>query len=122
MHWSPFRHCADSILMTKGGSALAMMRDGERIISSLAAEFFGNVVHDEETRQPEDFCYLARLHEWAGECEQAFAVLAQGRSLYPGYWEIPFQHASFRGRAGEPDAALDDAEQATQLAPWKTQT
>src|SRR5437879_5141174 len=40
----------------------------------------------------------------------------------PEYWEIPFQRAAFRLRAGNHTEAIDPAEQATKFAPWKTQT
>ena len=99
-----------------------MTTNGKRVIVPDAAEFFAQIVRDEQMREPEDFCYLARFHEWTEKYEEAEAVLTQGQSLYPEYWEIPFQRAAFRVRAGGYSGATDSAEHATQLAPWKTQT
>ena len=96
--------------------------NGERVIVPDAAEFFAQIVRDEQMREPGDFCYLARFHEWTEKYEEAEAVLTQGQSLYPEYWEIPFQRAAFRVQAGGYSAAIDSAEHATQLAPWKNQT
>jgi tetratricopeptide (TPR) repeat protein len=98
------------------------MTDGKRVIVPEAAEFFAEIVRDEKMREPGDFCYLARFHEWMAEYEEAEAALTQAQSLYPKYWEIPFQRAAFRVRAGDCNGAIDSAEHATQLAPWKTQT
>ena len=96
--------------------------NGERVIVPDAAEFFAQIVRDEQMREPGDFCYLARFHEWTEKYEEAEAVLTQGQSLYPEYWEIPFQRAIFRVQAGGYSDAINSAEHATQLAPWKTQT
>ena len=99
-----------------------MTTNGERVIVPDVAEFFTQIVHDEQMRNPEDFCYLARFHEWTEKYEEAEAALTQGQGLYPEYWEIPFQRAAFQVRAGDYSGATDFAEHATQLAPWKTQT
>ena len=105
------------------GFCIGMMTsDGKRVIIPDVGKFFTPIVRDEEFRQAGDFCYLARLHEWMGECEEAEAVLADAEVFYPEYWEIPFQRASFRIRAGNYSQAAAPAEAATQLAPWKTQT
>ena len=105
------------------GSVLARMTtNGERVIVPDVAEFFTQIVHDEQMRNPEDFCYLARFHEWTEKYEEAETALTQGQGLYPEYWEIPFQRAAFQVRAGSYSSAADSAEHATQLAPWKTQT
>ena len=99
-----------------------MTTDGERVIVPDVAEFFAQIVRDEQMREPGDFCYLARFREWTEKYKEAEALLTQGESLYPEYWEIPFQRASFRWRASDYSGAIDSAEHATQLAPWKTQT
>ena len=99
-----------------------MTTNGKRVIVPDVAEFFAQIVRDEQMREPGDFCYLARFHEWTEKYEEAEAVLIQGQSLYPEYWEIPFQRAAFRVRAGGYSGTIDSAEHATQLAPWKTQT
>ena len=99
-----------------------MTTDGKRVIVPDVPEFFTQIVRDEEMREPGDFCYLARFREWTEKYEEAEAVLAQAQSLYPEYWEIPFQRAAFRCRAGDYSGAIDSAEHATQLAPWKTPT
>lgn len=99
-----------------------MTDDGKRVIVPGPAEFFAQIVRDEQMREPGDFCYLARFYEWTEKYEEAEAVLTQAQSLYPHYWEIPFQRADFRFRAGDYSRALDSAEKATQLAPWKSQT
>lgn len=98
-----------------------MTHDGKRVIVPGVAEFFAQIVRDEQMREPGDFCYLARFHEWTEEFEEAEAILTQAQSLYPEYWEIPFQRAVFRVRAENFGDALDFAEQASRLAPWKTQ-
>jgi tetratricopeptide (TPR) repeat protein len=99
-----------------------MTNEGKRVIVPDVGKFFIPIVGDGEFREAGDFCYLARLHEWMGEDDEAAAVLARAEQLYPKYWEIPLQRASFRVRAGDYDRAADSAEQATQMAPWKTQT
>ena len=99
-----------------------MTTDGKRVIVPEVPEFFTQIVRDEERREPGDFCYLARFREWTEKYEEAEAALTQGQSLYPEYWEIPFYRAAFRWRAGDSSGAIDFAEHATQLAPWKTQT
>jgi hypothetical protein len=86
------------------------------------AEFFAGIVRDNGSREPGDFCYLARFHEWMEKYEEAEGVLIDAQALYPEYWEIPFQRAVFRVRARNYGGAFDFAEQATHLAPWKTQT
>ena len=98
-----------------------MTTDGKRVIVPEAVEFFARIVRDEQMREPSDFCYLARFREWTEQYEEAEAVLNRGQSLYPEYWEIPFQRASFRRRTGDFSGAIDSAERAVQLAPWKTQ-
>jgi tetratricopeptide (TPR) repeat protein len=104
------------------GFCIGKMKDGQRVITPVAAEFFAHVVRDEALREPGDFCYLARLHEWMEEYEEAYTVLTEAQSLYPEYWEIPFQRAAFRGRAGAYQDAIHSAQRAAELAPWKTQT
>lgn len=99
-----------------------MTDDGARVIVPDVGKFFAAIVHDEASRQAGDFCYLARLHEWMQEFEDAEAVLIEAQSLYPRYWEIPFQRAAFRDRAKDHQGALFSAEQATEFAPWKRQT
>lgn len=99
-----------------------MTDDGERVIVPGVADFFAQIVRDEQMRVPGDFCYLARFHEWMQEYEEAETVLTQAQSLYPEYWEIPFQRAVFRFRAEDYGSALAFAEEATQLAPWRSQT
>jgi len=105
------------------GFAIGRMTDGgKRIVVPEAEEFFANIVNDEKMREPGDFCYLARFHEWVAEYEEATVVLDEAESLYPKYWEIPFQRAQFHIRAGDYDGAYTPADQATQLAPWRSQT
>jgi tetratricopeptide (TPR) repeat protein len=103
------------------GFCIGKMKDGQRVIAPIASEFFSHIVRDEGLREAGDFCYLARLHEWMEEYEEAYAVLTEARLLYPGYWEIPFQRAVFRLRAGHEQEALRPAQRAAELAPWKTQ-
>ena len=91
------------------------------MIAPAAFEFFAQIVRDKELRTPGDFCYLARFHEWTEEYEQAYAVLAEAQFLYPEYWEIPFQRAAFRVRAADYQDAINSAQRAAELAPWKTQ-
>ncbi len=104
------------------GFAIGRMTDGKRVVVPNASEFFAHVVLDEKMREPSDFCYLARFHEWVEEYAEAEAILILAQSLYPEYWEIPFHRAVFRWRAQNPRGALDFAAQASQLAPWKSQT
>ncbi|MBK7929081.1 MAG: hypothetical protein IPJ98_16880 [Bryobacterales bacterium] len=104
------------------GFCIGMMKDGQRVIAPAAAEFFANIVRDEQLREPGDFCSLARLHEWVEDYTEAGAVLDQAEALYPAFWEIPFQRAAFRVRAEDHRGAMDAASGAAELAPWKTQT
>jgi tetratricopeptide (TPR) repeat protein len=104
------------------GFCIGKMKDGQRVIAPISSEFFAHIVRDEVLREAGDFCYLARLNEWMGEYEEAYAVLTGSQLLYPGYWEIPFQGAVFRLRAGDEQEAIRPAQRAAELAPWKTQT
>lgn len=104
------------------GYCIGKMEDGKRVIVPGVAEFFAQIVKDEEAREAGDFCYLARFHEWLQEYEQAEDVLNTAEFLFPQYWEIPFQRAAFCGRAGDHTGALSSALRATELAPWRTQT
>jgi len=56
------------------------------------------------------------------EYDEAHAVLTEAESLYPEFWEIPFNRAAFRVRAGDYSGAMNSAERAAQLAPWKAQS
>ena len=99
-----------------------MTSAGARVIVPDVLEFFARIVHDEKLRESGDFCYLARLREWTEQYEEAEVILSRAQSLYPRYWEIPFQRASLRWRAHDFGGAIDHAERAVQLAPWRTQT
>lgn len=74
---------------------MAEALSGKRVIVPGVDEFSAHIVHDEESREPGDFCYLARFHEWLLEYEQAEDLLNNAESLFPQYWEIPFQRAAF---------------------------
>lgn len=95
---------------------------GKRVIVPDAVEFFARIVQDEKLRESGDFCYLARLQEWTEQYEEAETVLDQAQALYPRYWEIPFQRASFRWRTRDFRSAIGHAERAVELAPWRAQT
>jgi tetratricopeptide (TPR) repeat protein len=103
------------------GFCIGKMKDGKRMIAPAAFEFFTQIVRDKELRTAGDFCYLARFHEWTEKYEQAYAVLAEAQLLYPEYWEIPFQRAAFRVRTADYQNAINSAQRAAELAPWKTQ-
>jgi tetratricopeptide (TPR) repeat protein len=98
------------------------MKNGQRVIAPDAAEFFAHILRDTGLREADDFCYLAQLHEWMEEYEEAYAALSKGESLYPDHWKFALNRAAFRARAGDYSAALPNAERATQLAPWKAQS
>ena len=98
-----------------------MTDDGKRVMVRGTDEFFSEIVQDEQLREPDDFCFLARFHDWLEEHEEAEEVLATAKSFYPQHWGIPFQRAAFRCRAGDYSTAVEQAEIATQLAPWRTQ-
>jgi tetratricopeptide (TPR) repeat protein len=104
------------------GYCIGHMQEGKRVMVREAYEFFAHIVHDTELREPGDFCYLARLHEWIEEYDEAYTVLAEGESLSPGYWEFAFNRAAFRARAGDYRSAVGYAERAAQLAPWNAQS
>ena len=103
------------------GYSIGVMKDGARVTVPKANSFFAGIVLDPELRLPGDFVYLGRLHGWMEKYEEANFVLAEAALLYPKYWEIPFQRASLRMQSGEIAGALELAEFATRLAPWKTQ-
>lgn len=103
------------------GFCIGRLKDGRRVSSPVAANFFAQIVNDEEAREREDFSYLARFHEWMGEYEAACSVLSKAEALYPEYWEIPYQRAAFLVREGDYSAALDLARHAAELAPWRLQ-
>ncbi len=98
-----------------------LTESGARVIVPDAVRFFERIVLDERMRRPGDFCYLARFREWTGRYDDAEAILEQGESLYAEDWEIPFCRASIRWRAGDYDGAIDPAERAVALAPWRAQ-
>ena len=104
------------------GYCIGMMKNGQRVIAPIAADFFALIVRDTDARIAGDFCYLARLHEWMEEYDEAYAVLDEGESLYPEYWEFEYDRATFRLRGGDYGGATPSAERAVDLAPWKAQT
>lgn len=99
-----------------------MTSTGKRVVVPDAVEFFARTIHDERLREPGDFCYLARFREWTERYEEAETVLNRAQALYPRYWEIPFQRASFRWRKRDFGSAIGHAERAVELAPWREQT
>ncbi len=85
-------------------------------------QFFLPIVGDAEFREAGDFCYLARLHEWFGEDEEAEAVLAKAEIVYPSYWTSYFSGLAF-ALEQETSIMLSARRSARrELAPWKTQT
>lgn len=95
---------------------------GARVIVPDAVDFFARTIRDEKLREPGDFCYLARFREWTEQYEEAESVLDRAQALYPQYWEIPFQRASFRWRMRDLGTAIGHAERAVEQAPWRPQT
>ncbi|MBV8807125.1 MAG: protein kinase [Acidobacteriaceae bacterium] len=103
------------------GICIGNMAGGARVTSSPTIEFFADIVREPELREASDFCYLARWHEWIGSVDDAYKVLKNAEALYPDYWAIPFRRAEFQLRAGCPDSAVESADRATKLAPWRPQ-
>lgn len=103
------------------GFSLGMMNGDHRVIVSGLLEFFSGIVNNERLREAGDFCYLARHHEWMQQFEAAHAVLATAEVLYPEYWEVPFRKAEFEHRSGAHRRALETAERASLMAPWRPQ-
>ena len=101
------------------GFCIGMMKEGLRVAAPDVMTFFNCIVDDERHRQPEDFCYLARLHEWNEDRVRAYAILDRAEDLYPSYWEIQFNRADFLRRAGDFDSALLSADAALKVAPWR---
>lgn len=104
------------------GYCIGKMKNSQRVISPVAAEFFAHIVREPDLRKAGDFCYLARLHEWLEEYDQAYRVLNEGEALYPDHWEFAFNRAAFRLRAGDYSGAVPNSKRAVDLAPWQAQT
>jgi hypothetical protein len=81
------------------GYCFGKIEDSMRMIVPEAVNFFARIVLNPKLREADDFCYLARFHEWMENYERAYAVLNEGESLYPEHWQFPFYRAAFLGRA-----------------------
>ena len=93
-------------------------KDGVRLVEREALEFFTSVVADPDRRKVTDLIYLARIKEWMGKVEEAFALLDQADELSPNEWETAYCRALNYWRMGDLDSADSWAQEACARGPW----
>lgn len=103
------------------GFCIGKEKEGVRVVERTSLEFFEDIVERDGERSVSDLCYLARLYEWMGKFNGAFALLAEAETVSPGYWEIPYNRATILWRRNELESALADALVSCERAPWRKQ-
>ena len=93
-------------------------KDGIRLVEREALEFFTDVVAHPERRKARDFIYLARIKEWIGKVDEAFALFDESEKLAPNEWEIPYCRALSYWRLEDFESALTWAQKACAHGPW----
>ncbi|HVO51736.1 MAG TPA: tetratricopeptide repeat protein [Thermoanaerobaculia bacterium] len=101
------------------GFILGVETGGRRAVDDAAMSFFEKMVADPAAREPGDFVTLARYREWTGRADDGIAVLREGRAALPKSWEIAVALAGFLERKGDFEDALEVAQDAVRLAPFR---
>jgi tetratricopeptide (TPR) repeat protein len=68
----------------------------------------------------EDFCYLADLYARMDRYEEAGDLLKQAQGKFPRSWLVPYYRGLVQYQAGKNDAALRALEEASRLAPLRS--
>jgi serine/threonine-protein kinase len=93
-------------------------KDGIRLVEREALEFFTDVVARPDRRRATDFIYLARIKEWIGKVEEAFALLDEADRLAPNEWETAYCRALNYWRLEDFQPAHTWAQKACARGPW----
>lgn len=94
-------------------------RDGKRIVVRQALEFFQGIVGTDKAHV-EDFCYLADLYGRMDRYDEAEGLLKQAQSRFSRSWLVPYYRGLVQHQAGRNDAALRALEEASRLAPLRS--
>jgi tetratricopeptide (TPR) repeat protein len=101
------------------GFILGVETGGRRAVDDAAMGFFEKAIADPSGCEPGDFVTLARYREWTGRADDGIAVLRNGRTAFPKSWEIAVALARFLERRGDFEDALEVAQEAVRLAPFR---
>jgi len=93
-------------------------KDGIRLVERGALEFFTDVVARPDRRKSTDLIYLARIKEWIGEVDEAFALFDEADKLAPNEWDAPYCRAPSFWRLKDFETALSWAKKAAARGPW----
>jgi Flp pilus assembly protein TadD len=93
-------------------------KDGVRLVERGALEFFSDIVAHPDRRKATDLIYLARIKEWMGKVDEAFALLDEADKLAPNEWEAQYCRAMNYWRLKDFEAALAWAQKACARGPW----
>ncbi len=94
-------------------------RDGKRIVVRQAFEFFQGIVGTDKAHV-EDFCYLADLYGRMDRFEEAEGLLDLVQGRFPRNWLVPYYRGLVQYQAGRNGAALSALEDASRLAPLRS--
>jgi tetratricopeptide (TPR) repeat protein len=93
-------------------------KDGIRLVEREALEFFTDVAAQADRRKATDLIYLARIKEWMGDVEEAFALFDEAEKLASNEWETPYCRALCYWRLKDFESALLWANKACARGPW----
>ena len=94
-------------------------RDGKRIITRQAFEFFQGIVKTDKAHV-EDFCYLADLYGRMERYEDAEEILKHAQSRFQQSWLVPYYRGLVQYQAGQEESAVRFLEEASRLAPFRS--
>jgi serine/threonine protein kinase/tetratricopeptide (TPR) repeat protein len=94
------------------------LKDGSPVVVIPAVDFFRTQAELPEP-DPEDLLYHARISEWLGDLETAWKTMDRLLASRPNDWRAACQWAEFLVRAGKPQVALEWADIAVALAPFR---
>lgn len=86
--------------------------DGERLLIPEVIRFYEDQVQRSLHPTVDDFIELARIYEWMGRREEAFALIDRALKRWPRHWRTLMNRSYFHSRAGQ----IDDAERAALAA------
>jgi Flp pilus assembly protein TadD len=101
------------------GFILGVETGGRRAVDDAAMSFFEKAIASPSGREPGDFVTLARYREWTGRADDGIAVLREGLASLPKSWEVAVALARFLERRGDFEDALEVAQDAVRLAPFR---
>jgi tetratricopeptide (TPR) repeat protein len=101
------------------GFILGVETGGRRAVDDASMSFFEKAIASPSGGEPGDFVTLARYREWTGRADDGIAVLREGLAALPKSWEIAVALARFLERRGDFEDALEIAQDAVRLAPFR---